>query len=169
MLGSSSPAPRTPGWFPLHPGVSRPIGRFTPTRVALSLVDGATKVYPSSHDRGAENSMPNAPGSRSTRSGQTTANCDRSQEFEPDRTSPMELDDRCVGFRQTTTSAAGYAVPATPRSQCPYCYSYLVEALRHALRISTDADFFRCKDCRRMWSVPSGQEGPPDPPPKRES
>jgi hypothetical protein len=48
---------------------------------------------------------------------------------------------------------------ASARTQCPQC-----------LR-SPDVDYFHCMDCKRMWNVPKGKDGPPDPAqkPPRES
>jgi transposase-like protein len=58
--------------------------------------------------------------------------------------------------------------PSSARTQCPYCHSYRIEALPDVLHVSK-ADYIRCKDCRRQWSVPRGEEGPPDPAPERGS
>ena len=55
-------------------------------------------------------------------------------------------------------------MPSSSRTECPYCYSYRIEALTEVIKVSVSrSDYFRCKDCRRMWSVPSGQDGPPEP------
>lgn len=59
-------------------------------------------------------------------------------------------------------------MPSSPRVQCPFCYSFHIEGLTDVLSLSKE-DYFRCKECRRMWSVPAGEDGPADlkPPPKR--
>ena len=59
---------------------------------------------------------------------------------------------------------------ASARTQCPQCSSFRVETLDALLR-SRDVDYFHCMDCKRMWNVPKGKDGPPDPAqkPPRES
>ena len=50
---------------------------------------------------------------------------------------------------------------ASARTQCPQCSSFRVETLDALLR-SPDVDYFHCMDCKRMWNVAKGTDGPPD-------
>jgi hypothetical protein len=52
---------------------------------------------------------------------------------------------------------------ASARTECPYCHGDPIEALDDIVRSAND-DYFGCKDCRRVWNIPKGKDGPPSPP-----
>jgi len=49
---------------------------------------------------------------------------------------------------------------SSARTQCPKCHGKRVLTLNEIL-FAPNADFFRCADCRSLWHVAKGQEGPP--------
>jgi formate dehydrogenase maturation protein FdhE len=49
---------------------------------------------------------------------------------------------------------------ATARTQCPFCQSFGVTPLEELLH-SPGVDYFLCEDCKQMWHIERGHDGPP--------